>query len=77
VNAAVCSCCACRVDGPGRAGPAAAATQAPVTQAGVAVGMPAVESARRAEKVDYQEMSDEPVFDPLRNARTAAIFMSA
>jgi hypothetical protein len=64
----------------GRAGPApaaAGATQAPVTQAGVAVGLPAVESARRAEKVDYQEMSDEPVFDPLRNARTAAIFMSA
>lgn len=41
----------------------------PVTQAGMAVGQPAVESARRAEKVDYQEMSDEPVFDPLRNAR--------
>jgi hypothetical protein len=28
-----------------------------------------VDPAHRAEKVDYQEMSDEPVFDPLRNAR--------
>ena len=49
--------------------PAAAVAQAPVTQAGAAVGLPAVEPAHRAEKVDYQEMSDEPVFDPLRNAR--------